>query len=214
MGNRRTLGVLMGSIFRTLVRRVTFLTVALSALACVGLSLLWWHSHRSGYRVTLDASGRLYEGRSAGGRIVCYVIRNWPGEGANGFIYVINGNTERGHRSFGGVETFEADLVFSQPHEGYVSEGAGMMRGGVTQLIFPENPPSARLVSLPYRYPVLVTGFPFVVWLLVTALRAPAKLRLARRRRRGECARCGYDLRFSRGRCPECGDPIPPRAGA
>ena len=212
MGDRRTLGVLMGSIFRALVRRVTFLLVALSALACLGLSLLWWQSYRPGHRVTVEKSDRLYEARSAGGRVVCYVIRNWPGEAANGFIYVINGNTERGRWSFGGVETFEADLVFSQRHEAYVFEGWDVLRGG--GISFPENPPSARVVSLPYPYPVVVAGLPFSIWLLVTALRAPAKVRLARRRRRGECVRCGYDLRFSRGRCPECGDPIPPRAAA
>ena len=194
----------MGSIFRTLVQRVTFLVVALSALACVGLSVLWWQSYRSGYRVTVEASGRLYEARSAGGRIV---IRDWPGEIANGFIYVINSNTERRRWSFGGVETFEAHLVFSPRHEPYVLEGWDMVRGGGTG-------PWARVVALPYLYPVLVSGLPFAIWLLVTALRAPAKVRLAARRRRGQCVRCGYDLRFSRGRCPECGDPIPPRAGA
>jgi hypothetical protein len=31
----------------------------------------------------------------------------------------------------------------------------------------------------------------------------------AGRRRQRRCARCGYDVRFSEGRCPECGDPLP-----
>ena len=39
------------------------------------------------------------------------------------------------------------------------------------------------------------------VWLL--------RRRLARRRRAGCCLACGYDMRASPGRCPECGTPAP-----
>ena len=57
---------------------------------------------------------------------------------------------------------------------------------------------------LPYWLIVPVTGFgPW--WYL-------RRLRLMRRRartRRGLCAGCGYDLRASRERCPECGEAIP-----
>lgn len=43
----------------------------------------------------------------------------------------------------------------------------------------------------------------------VVPLRALAMIGVrARRRRRGLCARCGYDVRFSEGRCPECGAPL------
>jgi hypothetical protein len=56
-------------------------------------------------------------------------------------------------------------------------------------------------------------------WVLAAALALPPALwwgprwlrRLARRRK-GLCLRCGYDVRASTEKCPECGTPVPPRA--
>jgi hypothetical protein len=45
-------------------------------------------------------------------------------------------------------------------------------------------------------------------WLLLS----PAILRSHRRRRRGLCPSCGYDLRATPGRCPECGRAPAPAA--
>jgi hypothetical protein len=62
-------------------------------------------------------------------------------------------------------------------------------------------------------------GFGFIVacphWFLMLVLAAPVglgqlaipALRRRHRRRRGLCAKCGYDLRASPERCPECGSP-------
>ena len=47
------------------------------------------------------------------------------------------------------------------------------------------------------------------VFLALPAGRTVSTLRQLRRRARGLCPCCGYDLRASEGRCPECGTPIP-----
>jgi hypothetical protein len=60
---------------------------------------------------------------------------------------------------------------------------------------------SRLLVGTPYWFPAGMSAVLPAMW-LVRARRA----RLRRRRKNaGECARCGYDLRATPGRCPECG---------
>jgi hypothetical protein len=56
-------------------------------------------------------------------------------------------------------------------------------------------------VRVPYWLPALVTGLPPAVWLL----------RRGRQRKRAAgklCPTCGYDLRATPGRCPECGTAV------
>lgn len=61
---------------------------------------------------------------------------------------------------------------------------------------------------MPYWIVVLVTGVLPAVWLV-------RRRREGRRTREGWCLRCGYDLRASPGRCPECGVvPSEPEAAA
>lgn len=54
-------------------------------------------------------------------------------------------------------------------------------------------------LMVPYWFLVLVFGFP-AAWLIM-----PEK-RSRRWARQGRCTRCGYDLRHSPDRCPECGN--------
>jgi hypothetical protein len=57
-------------------------------------------------------------------------------------------------------------------------------------------------------------GFgPFLLAVVVAAWQVRRMFRVHRTRRRGpgRCAGCGYDLRASRERCPECGEAIPVR---
>lgn len=59
----------------------------------------------------------------------------------------------------------------------------------------------ARLIVIPYRWPVIVSAIAPTIW-LIGAIRARRKYS---RHARGLCIECGYDLRASPERCPECG---------
>src|SRR5262245_2747467 len=56
--------------------------------------------------------------------------------------------------------------------------------------------------ALPFWFLTLLSG--------ILPVRAVFRMvRSRRRQHRGLCQRCGYDLRASTGKCPECGTPIP-----
>jgi hypothetical protein len=54
------------------------------------------------------------------------------------------------------------------------------------------------IIAVPYWFAAVLTLIPPMVWVW-------RRRRGAARRRSGACANCGYDLRATPGRCPECG---------
>ena len=60
-----------------------------------------------------------------------------------------------------------------------------------------------------YLYVGLDWSLPIVAFSLMPMMAAIRLVRHKRRRRIGFCGVCGYDLRASCERCPECGTPIP-----
>lgn len=70
----------------------------------------------------------------------------------------------------------------------------------------------ARLTAV--LIPVWVIPSLSLLLLVLPILHARARRRLKHRRATNRCQQCGYDLRASAGRCPECGDIIPIPGGA
>jgi len=50
-------------------------------------------------------------------------------------------------------------------------------------------------------------AWPMLLLLVLPMAQVVRWLRVVRRRRRGRCVHCGYDLRGTSGDCPECGEP-------
>jgi len=63
-----------------------------------------------------------------------------------------------------------------------------------------------RVIIVPYWFLVLLFGLAPAIHIVRTGFRTG---RRARWRGQGRCLSCGYDLRASAERCPECGAPVP-----
>jgi len=74
-----------------------------------------------------------------------------------------------------------------------------------------ESPTSQRepkwAIEIPWWFLTLLPAGACVALLFAPKFRAAARLRRA-----ALCPTCGYDLRASKEKCPECGSPIPPSA--
>lgn len=91
--------------------------------------------------------------------------------------------------------------------------GIQVTTGTAVKVIFRDEKPlttpkPARVVGVPWWMILSLPGIVPLLWLFLFIRR---RRRLVIRARNGLCLNCGYDLRASTGRCPECGTTISPQ---
>jgi hypothetical protein len=163
-------------------------TAALSLLLCLAAILLWPLS----YKTLHGATRRVHDGTDtvgiSRGELGVWIIRHW------GPFIPFNPPDNQWHGwADNPRDLSEMSLSFSPDARSPVA-GFFLGHGG----------PGSRYRTL------LLLPMPFVVAVLAIPPIAAVSLhvRRGRRRRRGAagcCATCGYDLRATPGRCPECG---------
>jgi hypothetical protein len=126
---------------------------------------------------------------------------SWPG------VYYCAVSSGRGQFQYVGMDvTMMTGLNLPPGHYTnmglYDWTGPGWTRAGVPGLWIGRARAADRAFTGCYAWPLVAAAILPTVW-----------LRRQRRRRRWEklglCRKCGYDLRASKERCPECGAPIP-----
>lgn len=167
----------------------------ISTAICVALFALWIVS-RGQARVLLIRAvhGHALAAASGNGGVAFL-------DGTANFDGVVNSSGEL--RSFGLVSLKQSELQdFSQALLDQSAVHVG--RIGIDAAAGPKTPGAIpgldryAMLKLPYWLVLLVAGCPVAFAMRRGFIRW-------RRKRKGRCLACGYDLRMSAGRCPECG---------
>ena len=168
-------------------RRLLHILTALSLLLCVAAVVLWVRSYWRGDCVSVTTY------RPPRG------IAEWFVRSNDGVLYFARNDYDANHGSDPRPLTWdshEANPIFAhpavqarQPHFvlGPFSLG-GANLSTVTHVAF----------TVPHWFPAALAAVAPTAWLARSA-------RARRRRHGGLCVRCGYDLRATPERCPECG---------
>ena len=184
---------------RRLARYLFALCSAASAVLLVAVLAVWARSYFRGdgviYQPRIENVLHLYEVRWARGRLSVDMLAAEPTATSRLFWY-----------SFvparAGAATADPDEIQFL--------GVGLLRRRENVWRLPASPSSYTTVrevglSFPCWQAAALSACLPATWLTRRRRRRINRLRLER----GQCARCGYDLRASPSRCPECGTPAP-----
>jgi hypothetical protein len=169
---------------RAVNRRLFNLVALLSALLFAWACWAWVRSYQPRHLALETSRGRLYLMFWEGGSRPL-AVEFWPGSTF----------AARAHELF-------REVINPSP-QGQAREwlGFGYAEGRTPSI------PTIRIVAIPMWFIAGLTGTVPVAWIVRGA-------RQRRRARENRCVRCGYDLRASAGRCPECGTAVQVREPA
>jgi hypothetical protein len=175
-----------------MTRRLRPFLALLSLLLCAATCVLWVRSHLIRDIVGFGrAGGNCHVAQSILGRV--HVLSTLGG-GCEGGVTHSADRLAKNASWQGGMSSYPRTIRwrFGCAYETYPVYHMGI---SATSASFTTNP---RLIVVPYAYPAALFAF-------VPAVHAVRRRRASRRRTTGLCRTCGYDLRASPERCPECG---------
>jgi hypothetical protein len=210
-----------------MIRRLFALASTLSLVCCTMTVVLWVGSYLANESIELARHGQVYEIRVARGSLTASnapqlemedVLLKQRRDGRSRAFVRLEDLGERldelGPPSqFPGedlVHTFKRveDRLALRREE---TDAATAMYCMTRMRWLPVVPPAPWSFSCRCRTIAAVAAMP---WLAITVSMTGLRRRLVRRRNHGLCPACGYDLRASKDRCPECGMPITSKQSA
>ncbi|HEX2922692.1 MAG TPA: hypothetical protein VHS28_01540 [Chloroflexota bacterium] len=183
---------------------------AISLVLCIGVALLWVRSYRAAdnieWSILETKYGRLY---AHNGRLWIHQSQLYRADGNPGFSSRFNYQTTQPATAAQEERELIRELEFNSRMRGtFVHKnhlGMQYMSYGRPPIKYSTTPFTSYL-SLPlWPFPLILAVIPS---LHLSSL-LYRRLRSRHRKSRGLCPTCGYDLRASKDRCPECGEPIP-----